>query len=114
MAKKMLVYAVQNEKIVQFQVVYMYYPVMNQNEAFISEVEKHELGIQQTNNGSYQKKVLNKDNTCVISLMIFYENRNTTLFKVLCLVIYFIMDNYLCGDCLCLYQDQLPLEYKLF
>ena len=52
----MLVYAVQNEKIVQFQVVYMYYPVLNQNEAFISEVEKHELGIQQTNNGSYQQK----------------------------------------------------------
>ena len=114
MAKKMLVYAVQNEKIVQFQVVYMYYPVLNQNEAFISEVEKHELGIQQTNNGSYQKKVLNKDNTFVISLLMFCEDRKNIIYKFLSLVVYCIMESYVCYDYLFCMQNKPHITNKEF
>ena len=45
--------------------------------------------------------MLKKDSTCVFALLVFYENRKTTIFKVLGSVIYCIMEQYVCVDCLC-------------
>ena len=40
------------------------------------------------------KKVLNKNNTCVVALLMFYENRKIVIFKVLGSFIYCIIDKY--------------------
>ena len=58
--------------------------------------------------------LLSKENTCVLSLMIFYENRKSMVFKVLGSVGYGIMDNYVCADYLCLFKAKLFLEYYRF
>ena len=47
------------------------------------------------------RKVLQKENTRVISLMMFYENRKNMKFKVLISIVYCIMDNFVCVDYLC-------------
>ena len=60
------------------------------------------------------RKVLRKDNTRVPSLLIFDENRNSMISKVLVSVVYCIMDNYLFVDYLCLQQCKLYLEHKGF
>ena len=50
------------------------------------------------------RKVLRKDNTRVLALLMFYDNRKTTIFMVLGSVIYFIMENYIFVDYLCCQQ----------
>ena len=62
----------------------------------------------------YHLKVWKKDNTRVIALLIFYENRNTVIFKVLGSVIYWIMYNYLCVDYMCSRQGLLSSAHKVF
>ena len=53
-----------------------------------------------------------KDKTHVISLLVFYENRKTMIFKVLGSVIYCLMDNYICVDYLWLQQGLLYFPQK--
>ena len=59
------------------------------------------------------KKVLKKENTHVISLLIFYEKRNNRIFKVLISIVYFIMENYVCVDYLCCLQTKIHDTNKL-
>ena len=58
-------------------------------------------------------KNLKKDNTRVLSSIIFYENIKTVIFKVLGSIIYFIMSNYLCVYYMCLQEVQLYLTHKV-
>ena len=60
------------------------------------------------------KRVPKKDNTNVLALMVFYENRKNIIFKVLGSVIYRIMENYLCADYLCLQQGLLYSAHRVF
>ena len=57
-------------------------------------------------------KVFRKYNTCVLSLLMFYENRNNMIFKVLSSVFYCIMDNYVCVDYLCCPQTKLHVHFE--
>ena len=59
-------------------------------------------------------KLLKKDNICVISLMLLYENRKAMVLKVLGSVIYCIMYNYICVGFVCLQKAKLSLEHKGF
>ena len=68
--KNMVADIVKSEKIAQFYVGHMSYPVLNHNKTFKYQVKK-DLKILQANNG-YHQKVLKKDNTRVIALMAFY------------------------------------------
>ena len=90
----------------------MSYTGLNHNKAFKEQVEKH-LGT------TLEKitmvpiiKVSKKDNTRVISLVMFYENRKSIIFKVLGSVVYCITENYICADYLYLHQYKVYLEYK--
>ena len=60
------------------------------------------------------RKLLMKDNTHVISILMFYENRNIMIFEMLGSVFYCIMYNHLCVDCMCLHQDKFSLENEVF
>ena len=60
------------------------------------------------------RKVLKIGNTRVLSLLMFYENRKNMFSKVLSSVVYFIMHNCVCADCLCLHQSKLSFANKLF
>ena len=53
--------------------------------------------------------MLKKGKKSILALLMFYENRKTMIFKVLGSVIYFIMDDYLFVDYLCLQKGLLPL-----
>ena len=49
-------------------------------------------------------------NTCVISLVMIYENRTTNptkMFRVLSCVLYYVIDNYVCIDYLCWHSKTL-------
>ena len=58
------------------------------------------------------RKVFKKNNICVISILMFYENRKIMIYKVLGSVIYCIIDNYLCVGFMCLQKVRLSLEHK--
>ena len=58
--------------------------------------------------------ILNKNNSHVIALIIFYKHRKTTLFKVLGSVIYSCIVKYICLYYLCLHPDKLSLNYNSF
>ena len=60
------------------------------------------------------RKVLKKYNTCVLAILILYDNKKKEISKVLGSVIYCTTDNYICVYHLCLYQDQLYLVHKGF
>ena len=60
------------------------------------------------------RKVLRKDNTHVISLLMFYENIKKMIFMVLISVVYCIMDNYFCDDYLCCQRAKTHFENKIF
>ena len=60
------------------------------------------------------KSVLTKNNVTVISLMMFCENSNTVVFRVLGSVVCTIIDSLICLGYLCLFQDKLPKHYSNF
>ena len=60
------------------------------------------------------KNVLRKDNNRLLSVMMFYENRNNMIFNVLSSVVYFIINNYVCDDYLCCPQTKLHVANKIF
>ena len=65
------------------------------------------------------KYILEKDNMCVIALVIFYENRTMNpmkVFRVLIFVLYSFIENYGCIDCICCQYKKLSIicSDKLF
>ena len=46
--------------------------------------------------------------------MMCYENRNTVMFRVLVSVAYIIIDNHICIDCLCLFQNSIFKQDREF
>ena len=91
----------------------MSYPGLNLNKAFKDQVFLN-TGLTFDKKILTIKRVSKKDNTNVLVLLMFYENRMKMIIKVLGLFLYFIMDKYLCADCLCLQQSLLSSSHKLF
>ena len=46
------------------------------------------------------------DNTRIISMIVFYDNRKSPIFKILGIVVYFLLEKYVCVDYLCLQEQQ--------
>ena len=109
----MVMDVVNNDMIAKFQVGYLSYPRLNQNKAFKYQVERSMIS-------KFCKKkipikiVLEKYNTCIIALLMFYEVINTMIFKLLGSVIYCITNNYICVYYLCLHQGLIYFEQKVF
>ena len=59
---------------------------------------------------SHMRKALKNGSTRAIALIVFYYNRNSLVFKVLGVVVYFFIDKYLCVDYLCL---QIEAKFSL-
>ena len=105
---------VTNEKYHQFQVIYMSNPGLKIGKEFREQVESNlALTFDYEKNISI-RKVSKKENTLVISFIMFYENRKNIVLNVLRLVVYCIMENYLCADHLCCQHDELNLSNKGF
>ena len=78
----------------QFQVGYMLNPEFNSNKEFKEQVE---INLEKFFSGETMtpvRKVLQKGNTRVLSLLMFYKNRNKIKFKVLSSIVYCIMENF--------------------
>ena len=60
------------------------------------------------------RKLLKKDNTSVIELLMFYKNKKSMIFKVLGSVIYCITEKCLFVDYIFLQKYQLYLVHKGF
>ena len=58
------------------------------------------------------RKVFQKVNTSVLSLLIFDENRKNMKFKVLISIVYCIMDNFVCVDYICWQEKKLYVTNK--
>ena len=71
-------------------------PELKINKAFKEQVESN---LEKTFSSTTMRhiiKVLRKDSTCVISLMMLYENRKNVIFMLLSSVVYCIIYNYVC------------------
>ena len=55
-----------------------------------------------------------KENTCVLSFLMFYEDRKNTIFKVSSSVVYCIMNNYVCAYYLYFPQNKIHVANKVF
>ena len=90
-----------NQRINEFSIGYIMNPTLNRNRAFKDQVKvclKHTFG---PDNNSHISKSLQKPNTRVLSLVIFYESGKTIirkLFRVFICVIYTITNKYVCID----------------
>ena len=74
---------------------------MNSNKSFKEQVD---INLANPFSGATMipvRKVFQKGNTCVISLLMFYENRKNVKFKLLSSIVYCVMYNSLCVDYLC-------------
>ena len=88
-----------DDLIDQFTIGYTINPSLHVNKVFREQVEKflnatfHEKIMKNIRN------ILKNKNTCVIALIIFYENKlikPKKLYRVLSCVIYYLMENYIC------------------
>ena len=59
------------------------------------------------------KRVFRKYNNCLISFLMFYDNRKNMIFKVLSSVVYFVMDNYICAGYLCFPYKNLMFIFEI-
>ena len=56
-------------------------------------------------------RVLRKESTRVLSLLMLDDNRNNMMFKILSLVVYCIMEKYACVDYLICLQTKLHVYF---
>ena len=88
-----------NQRINEFSIGYMINPTLYRNRDFKDQVKvcfKHIFG---PDTISHINKILQKKNTRVLVLVIFYESGKTIirkLFRVLSCLIYTIIDTYFC------------------
>ena len=98
------------QRINEFYIGYMINSTLYGNRAFKYHVKvcfKHTFGPDTISNIN---KILQKKNTRVLALVIFYESGKTIirkLFRVLSCVIYTIIDKYVCIDYLCSEKSKL-------
>ena len=91
------------ERINKCAIGYTVNPVLHVNEVFIEQVDKclRENFNQSCMSGI--RKFMEK-NTCVITLVMFYDNRITNsmkVYRVLSCGLYYVIYNYVCIDYLC-------------
>ena len=97
MAKRFICIEETNQHINEFSIGYITNPNLNTNKAFREQVK---VGLKSTfgpSTNTHIGKTLLKDNTRVLALVMFYENRKTKsreMFRVLSCVIYTIISKY--------------------
>ena len=100
MAKSYIWIEEKNQRINEFSIGYTMNPNFHKNKVFIEQVNV----CLKTTFGPYTNahisKILFKDNTRVLALVMLYENRKKTrkIFRVLSCVIYKIISKYVCID----------------
>ena len=87
---------------------------LNINKAFREQVENNLALSLEYKTTSPIIKIWRKENTCILSLLMFNENIKNMISKVLSSVVYCIMDNYACDDYLCCQQSKLRVENRGF
>ena len=86
-------------------------PELNSNKAF----KENEINMENYFRGATMmpvRKVLQKGNTRVISLLIFDENRKIMIFKVLSSIVYCIMEKFVCVNYLSCPKKKLHVTCK--
>ena len=96
---------INNNIIEQFQIGYTSYPVLNQNSKFKYKVEIIMSSAFDKKTMLFIEKVLSKDNTYVLAILMLYENINTMIFNVLSSIIYCVMGKYVCVDYVYFYRN---------
>ena len=87
-------------------------PELKINEEFKEQVE---INVEKSFSGTTMmpvRKLLQKGNTRVLSIVMFYENRKNMKFKVLSSIVYCIIDNFFCVDYLCCPKTTLHVTSK--
>ena len=87
---------------------------LNINKAFREQVENNLALSLEYKTTSPIIKIWRKENTCILSLLMFNENIKNMISKVLSSVVYCIMDNYLFSNYLCCPQAKLHFANKGF
>ena len=101
MSKSCILLEETNQRINELSIGYMMNPNLNRSRAFKNQVKlclKHTFG---PDTNSRISKTLQKPNTRVLALVIFYESGETIirkLFRVFIFLIYTIIDKYVCID----------------
>ena len=92
----------------------MYSPFLNQQKTFLDQVviSMSTNFIRYTLN--YTKNNMGAKNKYVVSLLIFYRHRNTTISNVIGTVVYFFFRYCICLDYLCFNQHKFPNLGKFF
>ena len=100
-SKIMVQYYYIDETIHQFAIGYMIKPSLHFKKLFIEQVETF------LSSTFYEKKMetikyyLRNKNTCVMTLIMFYDNNGLKpkkMYRVLSCVIYYLIENYVCID----------------
>ena len=111
---KMVMNEKENKTNHQFQVGYMLNPGLNTNREFREQVEINLDLVFSSKTMIPIRIVLRKENTRVLSPMMFHENKKNIIFKVFISVVYFIIKYYVCSDYLCFHQTKLNVSNKVF
>ena len=101
-----------NTSIFQFQAGYMKYPILK-NIGHIDNRLSRFFNLHFKKNEIYQISVAEKY-VLVISLIMFYHNRTTVLYKVIVFVIFSFIDNFIFLDYLVILQHKLSAYNNKF
>ena len=97
---KIMVYCYTTDKTInQFEIGYMINPSLNCNKVFKEQVEKFSSVSFYKNKMETIRDYLKKTNACVMALIIIYENNGEKkVYKVLSCVLYSLIENNICID----------------
>ena len=96
-----------NTSIFRFQVGYMRYPILEKHRTHREQdINMFSSAFQEKNNEGYQIYIAEKY-VLFISLIIFYHNRKTVLYKMIGYVVYLFIDNLIFLDYLGMIQHKL-------
>ena len=91
---------------------------LKKSKAFNDQVNKCFPSKIYSKTSTQTRKTSKQDNIHVIDIIMFYENNELLIFKLLGIVVYWFLENYACVDYLCLKKDfflsQKGFEYTSF
>ena len=87
-------------------------PELNINKAFKEQVESNMTNSFSGKTIMTARKGFKKGNTCIISIIMFYDDINNMIFKVSSSIVYCIMENYACVDYIFCMKTKLHVTSK--
>ena len=106
MAQKKAKYVPKRTKKLEFEVGFISFPTLKQDTSLMYQFERCLSSQFDTETFKKTRKITKYEKTCVLAVLVFYDNAKSLIYTVLGVVVYCSLENYVCIDYLFLQKEK--------